>query len=82
MKRARIVTEHGDERTAARVAAALRPDNTAEMATRVAGQTVETTIARETTSGLRSTADDYVVNLRVAARLAHQDGDPSTNTKP
>ena len=41
---------------------------------------VVTTIERETTGGLQSTADDYVVNLQVAAQLSAQDGDTSTTT--
>lgn len=80
MRRATITSDFGDAETAARVASAVRPDNTNEMATRVDGTTVETTIERETTGGLRATADDYVVNLRVAARLATPDGDPSTES--
>ena len=79
-RRARIVTRHGDEETAARIAATLRPDNTADMATVADGETVETTIDRPTTGGLRATADDYVVNLQVAAQLANRDGAPSTDT--
>ena len=63
MKRATIRTTH--ERAAA-VAAALEPDNTTEMETTVGGEVVETTIARETTGGLRTSADDYVRNLIVA----------------
>lgn len=51
-----------------RVAAALRPDNTPEMTTRVEADAVVTTIERETTSGLRATLDDYLVNLAVADR--------------
>ena len=62
------------------VAAALRPDNTDEMTTRVerdAGAsadgpdagTVVTRIERDDTAGLRTTADDYVSNLRVAQRV-------------
>jgi hypothetical protein len=68
-RRARIRTDHGDGDRASAVAAALAPDNTAEMATRVDGATVETTIERPTTGGLSATIDDYVVNLRVAARV-------------
>jgi len=79
-RRARIVTDHSDRETAARIAAALRPDNTAEMATVADGDAVETTIDRPTTGGLRATADDYVVNLQVAAQLANRDGAPSTDT--
>lgn len=50
----------------AEVGAAISPDNTEEMRTHVEDGTVVTTIERETTAGLRSTADDYVVNLAVA----------------
>jgi flagellar basal body P-ring protein FlgI len=78
-RRATIATEHGDAETARRVAAAIRPDNTDEMATVVEGATVRTTIARDATGGLQSTVDDYVVNLQVAAQLANRDGDPSTD---
>jgi hypothetical protein len=73
VRRARIRTEHDDPATAERIAAAVRPDNTTEMQTSVDGAAIETTIDRETTGGLRATADDYVVNLRVAARLATHD---------
>ena len=56
------------------VAAAVRPDNTDEMTTRVAvdgdgRSVVETTIRREAAGGLRTTVDDYVSNLTVAQRL-------------
>jgi hypothetical protein len=68
---ARIRTEHDDPVVAERVAAALQPDNTSEMATAVDGTAIETKIERETTGGLRATADDYVVNLRVATELAN-----------
>ncbi|UPV73604.1 KEOPS complex Pcc1-like subunit [Halorussus limi] len=63
------------------LAASVRPDNTSEIDTRVetddsgvdgdaedAG-TVVTTVERETTGGLRTTVDDYVVNLAVAQRV-------------
>jgi len=66
---AEIRTSHGSPTIAERVAAAVRPDNTAEMTTRVDGETVVTAIERDNTSGLQSTVDDYVVNLRVAAQL-------------
>ena len=69
---ATIRTEH--ERPAV-VAAALAPDNTDEMSTRIerdgastAGAVV-TTIERESTGGLRTTVDDYVANLTVAQRI-------------
>jgi hypothetical protein len=55
---------------AATVGAAIEPDNTAEMTTHVEDGTVVTTIERESTAGLRSTADDYVVNLAVALAVA------------
>jgi hypothetical protein len=72
MRRADIETEHGSPARAAAVAAALRPDNTAEMTTRVEDDAVVTTIERDSTSGLQSTVDDYVVNLRVAAQLTNE----------
>lgn len=71
-KRATIRTEHD---RADLVAAALVPDNTDEMSTRVETDetgdpiAVETTIERETTGGLRTTVDDYVSNLTVAQQL-------------
>jgi hypothetical protein len=82
VRRARLRTGHGDDVTARRVASALRPDNTAEMDTRVDGSTVVTTVERETTGGLHATVDDYVVNLQVAARLANRRADaPSDGTR-
>jgi len=72
MRRAEIETEHGSSVHAARVAAAVRPDNTDQMTTRVDRDAVVTTIERDSTSGLQSTVDDYVVNLRVAAQLSDQ----------
>ena len=66
-RRARLRT---DSTRAEVVAAALAPDNTPEMETVVTGDAIETTIARETTGGLRTTVDDYVVNLSVAERVA------------
>lgn len=48
------------------VTAALRPDNTPEIETTHEDDTVVTTIERDSTSGLRATVDDYVVNLAVA----------------
>jgi len=69
-RRATIRTTHEDAETAARIAAALAPDNTAEMTTTVEAATVETTIDRETTGGLAATVDDYVVNLSVAVSLS------------
>jgi tRNA threonylcarbamoyladenosine modification (KEOPS) complex Pcc1 subunit len=65
----RTVHEHPDV-----IAAAIEPDNTDEMSTRVEsngsdGGAVVTTIRRETTGGLRTTVDDYVSNLTVAQRI-------------
>ena len=77
MKRAEIRTE--PDRPAL-VAAAVTPDNTSEMTTRIEGNTVVTRIERETTGGLRSTVDDYVVNLDVATQIA-QLGNDFTNTQ-
>lgn len=74
--RARIRTEHVDpslteERVDAEtVAAALAPDNTDEMNTTVEDGVVETRIHRSDAAGLGSTADDYLVNLDVAVRVA------------
>jgi len=62
------------------IAAALRPDNTDEMTTRVEGddgdRAVVTSIERDSTGGLRTTVDDYVTNLTVAQRLT----DPTTQS--
>lgn len=68
-RRATVTTSHGDAERARRVAAALRPDNTAEMETSVDGETVRTVIERDGTGGLHATVDDYVVNVRIADRL-------------
>jgi hypothetical protein len=64
-RRATVETRHDDPEV---VAAAVTPDNTEEMTTHVTGEHVVTTIERSTTGGLRSTVDDYVVNLAVADR--------------
>lgn len=81
-RRARIETTHGDAETAARIARALAPDNTAEMETVTRDDAVVTTITRDTTGGLQSNVDDYVVNLRTAAQLLAQDGETSTTASP
>ncbi|QPV63476.1 KEOPS complex Pcc1-like subunit [Halosimplex litoreum] len=81
MRRATIRTTHGADEAAERVAAALAPDDTAEMATRVEGEAVVTTVTREGTSGLRSTVDDYVVNCRVADRLGGADHETDDATR-
>lgn len=74
-RRAEIETSHADEATAEVVAEALRPDNTESMTTEVDGNVVRTVIERETTGGLGSSVDDYVVNVGVAEtviRSTHQ----------
>lgn len=63
MRRAVVRTPLPD---AARIAAAVSPDNTPELGTSVVDETVVTTVTRETTGGLRATLDDYLVNLAVA----------------
>jgi hypothetical protein len=78
---ARIESTFADRATAEHVAGALKPDNTTEMRTRVDGTTVVTEMERETTGGLGSTVDDYVVNLQVAAQLVTTDGETSTTTE-
>lgn len=72
MRRATVRTSHGDDARAERIAAALRPDNTDEMDTRIDGDEIVTSIERDTTGGLHSTVDDYVVNLHVAVQLSDQ----------
>lgn len=72
-RQARIETEHDDPATARRLARALRPDNTAEMDTRVEGSRVVTRVERPTTGGLESTLDDYVVNLQTGLAVLAQD---------
>lgn len=67
MRRATIRTRLED---AAAIAEALRPDNTDEMDTRIEDDVLVTKIHRETTSGLRSTVDDYLVNLDLATTIA------------
>ncbi|MFD1642209.1 KEOPS complex subunit Pcc1 [Halohasta litorea] len=63
---ATLRTDHGTPTRAEWVAAAVTPDNTDSMATTVEGTAVRTEITRETTGGLQTTVDDYVVNLGVA----------------
>ena len=77
MRRATIRT---DLPNAALVAASVTPDNTPEMETRVDGTTITTTIERETTGGLQSTVDDYVVNLAVAATVSDRGIDYTNDT--
>ena len=65
---------------AERVAAALRPDNTPELETRVEDGAVVTTIERDTASGLRATLDDYLVNLGVARETGATADRPTDDT--
>lgn len=76
MKRAVVRTRLSD---AERVAAAVRPDNTAELTTRVDDGAVVTTIERDTASGLRATLDDYLVNLGVAEATGTHADRPTTD---
>lgn len=77
MRRAVVRTPLPD---ADRVAAAVRPDNTTELTTRVEDGTVVTTIERETASGLRATLDDYLVNLGVARATGTSADRPTDDT--
>ncbi|MDL5360518.1 KEOPS complex subunit Pcc1 [Halalkalicoccus sp. NIPERK01] len=77
MKRIEIRTTHADPDLVAR---AVSPDNTPEIETRTEGGWVVTTITRESTGGLRTTADDYVVNLTVADEVV-QLADQRTTTQ-
>ena len=63
---ATLRTDHATPTHAEWVAAAVEPDNTDSMATAVEGSILRTEIERETTGGLQTTVDDYVVNLGVA----------------
>jgi hypothetical protein len=67
--RATVHTAHDDPET---VAAALAPDNTPEIDTRVVEGRVVTVVERGDAGGLRSTVDDYLVNLDVAERTVGQ----------
>jgi len=66
-RRARVATTHD---APAVVARAVAPDNTDDIATRVDGDRVVTTLRRDGTGGLAATLDDYVVNASVADRVA------------
>jgi hypothetical protein len=82
VKRARLRTESGRPEV---VAGALTPDNTDEMKTTVDGDIIETAFERERTGGLRSTVDDYVVNLSVAervVRIANEHNNTRHNDQP
>ncbi|WP_253738424.1 KEOPS complex subunit Pcc1 [Halohasta salina] len=63
---ATLRTDHATPTRAEWVAAAVEPDNTDSMVTSIEGTAVRTEIERETTGGLGTTVDDYVVNLGVA----------------
>ena len=77
MKRATIQTSHGDPQL---VASAIRPDNTDDMRTSVIDGGLETHIERESTGGLLTTIDDYLVNLLVVARIeAYEQTDMHTS---
>ena len=65
-KRIEIRTTHDDPDLVSR---AVSPDNTPEIRTSVEDGSVVTTIERESTGGLRTTADDYIVNLAVATSV-------------
>ncbi|MBP1922712.1 hypothetical protein J2751_001726 [Halorubrum alkaliphilum] len=65
----RTATVHTTHADAGVVAAALAPDDTESMSVAVDGDTIEARIERPTTGGVRSTVDDYIVNLRVADRV-------------
>ncbi len=82
MRRASIRTTSEYAETIAR---AIQPDNTDEMETRVENaddtDRVVTTIERETTGGLQTNVDDYVVNVDVATQIA-QHANQHTNIQP
>jgi len=82
MRRATIRTAVDDPDV---VAASIRPDNTDSMTTTVEQDAdgravVVTRIERESTGGLRSTLDDYVVNITVATDIVQQTDTPQTST--
>ncbi|TKX73998.1 hypothetical protein EXE46_11240 [Halorubrum sp. GN11_10-6_MGM] len=76
---ATVRTEHAD---AATVAAALGPDETDSMRTRVDGDVVACTVSRPTAGGLQSTLDDHLVNLRVADRVVERARTHRTGSAP
>lgn len=69
-RRAVVETTHGNDATAATVAAALAPDNTDDVQSTVNGSAVTTRIERGTTGSLLASVDDYLVNLGVADDVA------------
>ena len=76
-RHAEIRTTHGNPEL---VAAAVAPDDTEEMDTWVEGKTVRMTVERETTGGLASTVDGYVVNLSVADRTVQHASEYARHT--
>ena len=81
VRRATIRTTH---HAADLVAGALAPDDTESTAVTAADDTVVCRIERPTTGGLRSTVDDYLVNLRVATRVVDRASEhaAATDTRP
>jgi hypothetical protein len=81
VRRATIRTTH---RAADLVAGALAPDDTESTAVTADDSTVVCRIERPTTGGLRSTVDDYLVNLRVATRVVDRASEhtDTTDTPP
>ncbi|WP_135826960.1 KEOPS complex subunit Pcc1 [Halorussus ruber] len=77
----RSATIRTDVEEAEILAASVRPDNTPQIDTRVEDGAVVTAIERETTGGLRTTVDDYVVNLSVAQRVVQAAKRHADNTK-
>lgn len=75
MKRATVRTRHAE---AELIANSVRPDNTDEMTMTVDDDAIETTLERETTGGLRTTVDDYIVNLQVAAAIKQRRNETTT----
>lgn len=83
-RRARI---RSDVTTAEVVAAAIAPDDTDDIDTRVEDGAVVATIERPTTASLEATVDDYVVALGVATEVVEAargaptapDADPRTH---
>lgn len=66
----RRATVRSDVPDADAVAAAIAPDNTDDIETRIRNGAVVTDIERPTTSSLEATLDDYVVALGVASEVA------------
>jgi hypothetical protein len=81
---ARQATIRTTHRAADLIAGALAPDDTESTAVAADGDTVVCRIERPTTGGLRSTVDDYVVNLRVATRIVERASEhaDTTGTRP